>query len=264
MPNYYIENAEKWKALANIDYFTHFVKAWIPFNAWYRNSFTALDSDAEIMQEIKTTHNRFKDKLVTLIEGNSEDNEIRIFKMHLSDLHYHLERYPIYNNGERVSFLNLVVERNTKTIESMTYRTFVYKVETDIANRKRISTSILDKNAAVRLMIVQTNGYSAAEIEANPDYQRLPPELKAKAKTCYQSVNPRKPVCLLTTDEGDFIDVGTYHFINDAELISKAVITVIYMLRNALFHGQIIPDKDTQKVYEPAYHVLSTLVEGLV
>lgn len=33
MPNYYVENAEKWKALSNIDYFTHFVEAWITSNA---------------------------------------------------------------------------------------------------------------------------------------------------------------------------------------------------------------------------------------
>lgn len=263
MPNYYIENAEKWKAIANIDYFTHFVKAWIPFNAWYRNSYTALDSDAEIMQEIKTTHNRFKDKLVTLIEGPIEDNESRIFKTHLSDLHYHLERCAIHNTGERVSFLNLVVERNSKTVETMTYRGFVYKVEIDSANRKRILSTIFDKKAATRLSIAQTNGYNIDEVEGNPDYQKLTPELKAKIKACYHAVNPRKPLCLLTTDANDCIDVGSYHFINDADLIAKAVIAVIYTLRNALFHGQIIPDKDTQKVYEPAYQVLGILVEGL-
>jgi hypothetical protein len=263
MPNYYVENAEKWKVLANIDYFTHFVKAWIPFNAWYRNSYTALDSDAEIMQAIKTTHNRFKDKLVALIEGPLEDNESRIFKMHLSDLHYHLERCPIHNTGERVSFLNLVVERNAKTIETMTYRNFVYKVEIDPANMKKISTTILDKKAATRLLIVQTNGYDVAEVEGNLDYQKLPPELKAKTRACYQAVNPRRPACLLTTNASDCIDVGSYHFINNADLIAKAVITVVYSLRNALFHGQIIPDRDTQRVYEPAYHILSMLVMSL-
>ena len=88
-------------------------------------------------------------------------------------------------------------------------------------------------------------------------------ERKTKLKRCYQEINPRKPVTLLTNDVGHCIKIGSYHFVNNADLIAKGVITVIYNLRNALFHGQIVPDRETQKVYEPAYHILSMLVEGL-
>jgi hypothetical protein len=262
MPNNYVENAEKWKALANIDYFTHFVKAWIPFNAWYRNSYTNLDTDGQIMQEIKTTHNRFKDRIVTLI-GGADDNESRIFKMHLSDLHYNIERCAIFNNDERISFQNIVVEKNAITTETTTYRSFTYKVEIDSSNNKKITTTIIDRNGANRLSIIQHNGYDITEIEGNRNYQKLPPELKGKIKTCYQEVNPRKPLCLITNNTNNCINIGTYHFINDSDAIAKAIITVIYTLRNSLFHGQIIPDRDTQKVYAPAYHLLSMLVENL-
>lgn len=43
----------------------------------------------------------------------------------------------------------------------------------------------------------------------------------------------------------------------------KSVITVIYNLRNALFHGQIIPDKEIPKSLRAAYHILRMVVEVL-
>ena len=33
MPNIHIE---KWATQASIDYYMQFIKAWIPFNAWYK------------------------------------------------------------------------------------------------------------------------------------------------------------------------------------------------------------------------------------
>ncbi len=61
----------------------------------------------------------------------------------------------------------------------------------------------------------------------------------------------------------DTLKIGNYNFVNDSELIAKAIITIIYNLRNSLFHGQLVPDRNTQLVYEPAYHILRMLVLSL-
>jgi hypothetical protein len=200
---------------------------------------------------------------MALQDGQNEDNEARLFKMHLSELQYHLERCPVHNAQERLSFVSLVVERNLKTSEQIVYRNFVYRVEFNAGNRKQLTTAIVNPKGAARFTLIQTNGYDLAEMEASPGFKALTPELKAKTRICYQAVNPRKPVCLLAGTGEESIEIGTFRFVNDSELIAKAVITVIYSLRNSLFHGQIVPDKETQRVYEPAYHVLCSLVEGL-
>ena len=49
----YTENEEKWKQLIDIDYFTHFVKAWVAFNAWYKNNFTDVHTDRGAINKIK-------------------------------------------------------------------------------------------------------------------------------------------------------------------------------------------------------------------
>ena len=261
MPNYYIENAEAWKAISNIDYFTYFVKAWIPFNAWYRNSYPALESDAEIMQQIKTQPNSFKNRIISLLQNTDSDSIV--FKENLSHLHYQLERNYIYNRGVRISFENIVVEENPVTTGTRTYRGFSYNVEIDAGNKRKFTSKIIDIKSVIRLDISQNNGYNWDEIANHSQYKALPPECNRILKACYEEVNPRKAVSLLATGPRESIKVGNYNFVNDLELIAKAVITVIYTLRNSLFHGQLVPDRNTQLVYEPAYHMLRMLVMSL-
>jgi hypothetical protein len=263
MPNYYVENAEAWKAISNIDYFTYFVKAWIPFNAWYRNSYPALESDAEIMQQIKTQPNSFRSRIISLIENPETYNESNVFKAHLAELHYQLERNYIYNREVRISFTNIVVEENPQIIETRIYRGFSYKVEIDIGNKRKVTSTIIDGKSVNRLDVIQNNGYNLDEILNHSQYKGLPPECKRILKTCYEEVNPRKAISLLATDASNSLKIGNYNFVNDSELIAKAIITVIYNLRNSLFHGQLVPDRNTQLVYEPAYHMLRMLVMSL-
>lgn len=263
MPNYYIENAEAWKALSNIDYFTYFVKAWIPFNAWYRNSYPALESDADIMQQIKTQHNSFRSRIISLIENPETHNESKVFKAHLAELHYQLERNYIYNRGVRISFENIVVEENPVTTGTRTYRGFSYNVEIDAGNKRKFTSKIIDIKSVIRLDVSQNNGYNWDEIANHSQYKALPPECKRILKACYEKVNPRKAISLLATDAANSVRIGNYNFVNDSELVAKAIITVIYNLRNSLFHGQLVPDRNTQLVYEPAYHMLRMLVLSL-
>jgi hypothetical protein len=261
MPNYYVENAEAWKALSNIDYFTYFVKAWIPFNAWYRNSYPGLESDGEIMHQIRSQPNSFKNRIISLLENTDSDSVV--FKENLYHLHHQLERNHVYNKGVRLSLENIVVEENPIRTETRTYRGFSYNVEIDASNKRKITSTIIDIRSVIRLDICQNNGHNWDEIVNHSQYRRLPPECKRILKTCYEEVNPRKAASLLATDPSDAIKIGSYNFRNDPELIAKAIITVIYNLRNSLFHGQLVPDRNTQLVYEPAYHMLRMLVMSL-
>lgn len=246
MPGY-VENAEKWKAICRIDYFTYFITAWIAFNAWYKNFYPGIDTDAEIIKKIKTETNRVRNKIIALVEGPDTDNESRKFKGHLSDLHNQLERVRIENDATRITFLELVVDRNTKTTETKTYRGFTYKVEIDPANRKKITCTIIDATTTQRFFKVQNDGYNFAEIETEGTYSTLSTEKKSILRECYKEVNPKKPLCLLVEPGKPNIKIGSYQFVNDSDLIARAVITVIYNLRNALFHGEIVPEKETQK-----------------
>lgn len=140
--NHYIENAEKWRVLADIDYITHFIKAWISFNAWYKNNYPNLKSDYDIINEIKTNPNKFKDNLENLLYG--EDNDSIRLKNEFSSLHYQLERHTVRNKKEKISFENITVEKNPKHREKLEKYTFTYEIIRDPNNNKDIESKITD------------------------------------------------------------------------------------------------------------------------
>lgn len=263
MPSLYTENSEKWKALADIDYFTQFVKAWIPFNAWYRNYYPSLRTDRDAINEIKTNPNSFRDRLLSLLADQGNDGVV--FRSHIAQLHHELGRKYIYNSGERISFENIVVEINTKTSETHSERGCRYRVERGIASRpaKEIEAEVINGVGRTIFIHVQPNGFNLVEIETHTQFLRLTPNQQINLKRCYEEINPKKSVNLLSRDPDDCIEMDNYRFITDRELICKATIEILYKLRNGLFHGEIVPDKDTNKVYEPAYHILYMLIQAL-
>lgn len=260
--NPYIENSEKWKALSSIDYYTQFVKAWISFNAWYKNSYPGLERDRKIIEEIKSNNNTFRDKILALLEGGG--NEELQFKALIADLHHTLERKYLYQkNGNRITFTDIIIEANPNVSKRMTYRYNTYECERNLTNWKEIKTEVNHRNGKQIYYNKQSNGYNFNEIENDLAYQALTPEVQRCIRDCYKEVNPNKPVSLLNSStEGD-PNIGKYHFISDCEIITKGIITVLYLLRNALFHGEIVPDAETQKIYKPAYQILRTIVKSL-
>jgi hypothetical protein len=324
MPTLYTENSEKWKSLADIDYFTQFVKAWIPFNAWYKNYYPQLDTDRGAVDEIKSTSNKIRNKLNSLVNGTDTDSIT--LKSQIAKLHYELERNHIYNKfGERICFDYIVVEINPDTKHSFPKSNITYTVEKasssiqttitgvdtifsyvqtnkydfeDVKNQPGFQTLSPDKQKKIEVCYKnpkqfiesnitykvertssqikttvtqpriifsysQTNVYNFDEVKKQSDFAKLSSTQQANIEACYKIVDPRKPISLLTKDENNCIEMGGIRFINDADLLCKGIIEILYNLRNALFHGEIIPDKETKRVYEPAYNILNTLVQAL-
>lgn len=260
--NIYIENSERWRLLAQIDYFTQFVKAWVPFNAWYRNFFPNFDSDKEAMEHIKTGSNAFKDKLLSLIDG--VDIECLKMKNYIADLHYQLERkYILAKNDVRITFTGIVIEANPNCEEILKRNGITYECKRDRNNQKNISNKVTNRKCSVLFSYSQINGYNLEEVLKEKQYQQLSPSMQGNFKTCYCKINPYIPENLLNYEPGDELIIGKFRFLNDKEKLAKGIIQILYLLRNALFHGEIIPDRETQNVYEPAYHILRMLVETL-
>lgn len=261
MPNIYIENAEKWRVLADLDYITQFIKAWIAVNAWYKNNFPSLNTDREAIDEIKNGSNRFKDKLESLLNGN--DNDSKLMKSYISNLHYQLERHQIRNKDQLISFEDIIIETNPQNHITITRNTLTYEVARNPNNHKLIESKITIQNGDIKLQTQQNNGYNLNELQNDTQYQALSINQKRNIEYCYEEINPNKPICLISHGETEEFQISNYKFINDIDKICKGTIEILYLLRNSLFHGQIIPDKETNRVYEPAYHILHTLVEEL-
>jgi hypothetical protein len=262
MSSLYTENSEKWKNLASIDYFTQFVKAWIPFNAWYKNYYPTLKTDRQAINEIKANPNTFRNKLVSLL--NNQGNDGAAFKSRIAELHLELERKHIFNKGERINFESIVIDENPKKHNNFDRQTLTYKVERNIGgDHKKVQIDIIGRNGNVKFTYTQTNGFNVDDLISQNGFKSLSAPQQNNLKACYEEINPSKPINLLDHERNNGIPMGQLYFVNNTDHLCKGLIVILYKLRNVLFHGEIIPDSDTNKVYEPAYQILYTLIQAL-
>lgn len=263
MSSLYTENSEKWKSLASIDYFTQFIKAWIPFNAWYKNYYPNLKTDREAINEIKTHSNKFRNRLISLLRDRG--NEGIAFKSRVAELHLELERKHILSKGDRITFERVVIEKNPADQKNFSRNHCTYKALRNIAGRssKEVDIFVIGRGGVVKFSYTQVDGFDIDELIAHPDFIRLSQTQRNNLRACYEEINPSKPVNLLSSDLNNCIQMGNLHFVNDSECLCKGIIEILYKLRNVLFHGEIVPDSDTNKVYEPAYQILYMLIQAL-
>jgi hypothetical protein len=277
------ENSEKWKNLASIDYFTHFIKAWIPFNAWYKKYYPTLETDRKAIDEIKARPNSFRNKLVSLLE--SQDNVGVAFKSRIAELHQDLESKYIFHRDERITFEKIKIEDNPKTENSFSRNACKYEVKRGMPNRRReIDIFIYDKHDRVKFSYTQTDGFNLGDLITNSNFLKLPEPQQINLKVCYEDINPSKPINLLIQDPDllkeikdekekskkernskptKYIEMGNFFFVNNSDHLCKGIIEILYKLRNVLFHGEIVPDSETNKIYESAYQILYTLIQAL-
>lgn len=256
--NPYIENATRWKELADIDYFSYFIKAWIPFNAWFRHAYSST-KERDILQAIKLRDNPIRNRLIRLLGQQGEDaNE---FKSYISQLHNRLEGYQLANQGKVITFRHCYIDENPqKQINELSDR-MTYKI-TRISNNN-ITLEIIGQNGQTRFNYHQTTNYNWDEIANFPGYIALSPQQRTRLQGYYQQVNPKIEINLLDTNPPDSITIGSYQFRNSPENIFAGLIEVIYQLRCVLFHGEVVPNRNTNKIYEPAYHIVKIFLDNI-
>lgn len=261
MPNPFFDNIERWKALADVDYFTQFMKAWLVFNAWMSTT-TGETADRTMLNAIKQHENPFKNKILSFLNSTSTDGSL--FRNNIGKLHQELETTYIHNKGEKISFFDAYIEQSSNSPNhSFTYRRITFTVE-----RQRASGE-----SGTESRVVRSNGhYIFREVQAQYDmeellefesYKHMSYDHQASLKSCYEYVNPRVYRNLIS-DNPDDIPLNENLFLtNEGETACKGLIEILYKIRCVLFHGDIVPNRDTNRIYEASYHILKQLIDTL-
>lgn len=266
MPNEYIAHKDEWRALADIDYFGMFVKAYIPFNAWMNVSYHALDSDRAKINAIKKDPNPFRNKICALLNANTQDGST--FRGLLGELHDLLEKHYIHNQNKRISFTGVTLGKNPTNIATDTYRGIGYRVQFG-NNAGSTQTQVLIKNRANQAIINITQpDYNIEELRNHPDFIAIErQEYKVRIINCYKQVEPYLSkdftIGFNINDETKFFQCGNFKFIKEDENLAKGLIEIIYNMRNSLFHGELVPDKEANTTYGAAYKIMRILIDAI-
>lgn len=265
MANIFVDHKDRWLALAesDSDFAVQFIRAWIPFNAWYCNAYPHHDNrDAPILNEMKGDNNLFRTRIIALLSGS--DAEALQFKSYLGQLHITLERFFMPSSDSRITFTELKYRLNPVRIYPSIpnpVRRMNYKAE--IMANNHVQAMIVEVGTSATKFTYTHTKYDLQHFLAYGPYAGLSLERQSILLNCFKEVNPKKAENLITADRRNSIECASVYFINDPTLLSQAIIELLYRLRCILFHGEIQPSRDNLSVYEPAYYMLRLLLKSL-
>lgn len=265
MANLFAGHKDEWKALADIDYFGAFVKAYIPFNAWMNISYPALNTDREKINEIKRNSNTFRDKICALLNADNQDGSQ--FRSLLGELHDLLENHYINNQDTRVTFTNVTIGKNPENISEDLYNGIGYRVQYGNGGNATQTNSLIKNRKGNAIFHLTQNEYNIDELRTNPNFIKQKADYQSHLLNCYKNVEPYIQKNFTTgfnvLDQDAYFVCGNYKFIKEPENLAKGLVEIVYNLRNSLFHGELIPNKEANQVYGAAYRILYLLIQSL-
>jgi hypothetical protein len=243
---------------------TLFVRAWIPFNAWYCNSYGST-KDRECIDRIKTDGNQFRARLMALLTDTSV--EAKRFRSFLGQLHELLEAFPIpdAHPNKRITFTNIYFRVNPKTVTNppRKKRNLEYKVE-KLSNNSIVAIVVNTNTTPPATKYNYTYiKYDHNHFSDDVDNSALNSQQRELLNDCFLEINPKRKENLISSGPKNSIEAGGVYFVRNSDLVSQAVIDVLYHLRCKLFHGELQPSRDNLSVYEPAYYILRILLKSL-
>jgi len=260
MPRPNRDNIKQWLDQSDVDFFTHFVKAWIPFNAWYRHTYDTLRTERDILDEVKSDGNRIRTRFMAKLDGDDPDSEE--IRNHIAAMHRRLSSDPLQDrNNNRVSFENVCIGTNPQRIATSTSYGWRYRVER-VQNSKNVVSTVSNRANVTTCTITQTNGWDIGEFEVHTCFLSLDANKRGPFRQCYEEAHPLKFSSLLASNPPprDALLMDGYHFRNDQAAIFAGLVEVLYSMRNLLFHGELVPDSQANRTYEPAYYLLRHLI----
>lgn len=260
-------NIEHWIRQSEPDYYLLFLKAWIPFNAWYVAELPHLKKkDSDLIKELQDHPDSKPRKIIENFLTNHGDYEALKFQSHLAELNFSLEKIPLNHGGHRMTFKSISLSENPDKFKSSVDAVGnLYKAE----RATSYNQAFIEEKGGKVLLDYKEPLYDIEHLKKDNDYLRLKsPDFQNEILKLFEEINPKKPICLTTNSivPTDFIELkskNTCRFINDPTTVAKGCIKILYALRCMLFHGEVEPNNSNKPVYEHSYYLLRLIIKEL-
>ena len=181
------------------------------------------------------------------------------FQSHVADLHNALSVVPVKSNGKRIWLEEISDYHYVKSIND-TRNNIKYEIEINRANKTRV-VKVSGRNPLNKTITEAQEEFFRGEewFERLSDSGWFEQLSRAQRNNLRPLLEATSPIHNLLVFDNTYTEVGSYNFTSDKKLIARALIEILYQLRNALFHGEVTPN-EVQTVYQPAYLVLKQII----
>ena len=265
-----------WIKWSKADYYVLFVKAWIPFNAWYHKTYfdeTSCYKDKDMIFKVKTVDNPYKQKLKNLLTTSGD--EAHEFRFHLAQLYHELELHTVPNANERLTFNTIWADESNldNSIVEFGQKKYVFsKIASPPPGGKKYKIEIQKKLDGTTKAMIELFKKKMPELMSNPDFQALNETDREKVKECLTSVLNHKPAGIVKQPKANggkpqhsivIDDHIPLYLTEDTDLVARAVIQLLYQLRCIMFHGSLDPAVANQGIYKHAYYIQEILLKEI-
>ena len=261
------ENVQEWIKLIEVDWLGQYAKAWMAFNAWYRSRpcLRTEKNDGKIIEKIKNNKEEICSTIISFLDSSGATE--KAFQSNIAELHNSLVQTNIESNGKKISFEAIEDYQYTKDTKSVeeNWIGITYKIIINVGGKQRIvkvenssGENVFDKTITKEQEeeIFQCEEWFNKLLDSGW-FEKLSPTQRNYLRA-YLEVS--SPVHNLLAADPNPTEIGLYEFTGDKTLIARALIEVLYQLRNSLFHGELTPTPEVQKAYEPAYLILKWII----
>jgi hypothetical protein len=265
------DNLKQWRDSARIDWFSQFIKAWIPFNAWMTDSFGDL-RDSDLLDRVKGGSNVIYNRIVPMLTwraaqvrgaaGGWQDpsQEAEELRLRIDQLHRLLQSCVVDGRRGRISFETVDIGHNGHADERIVKWARNFRVRRDHPAKGEVTLELSATKTSTAFVFTQPK-HDRRALEDERTFQELKAEQRSTFLAMYDAVAPRRIISVLAVHGStDILRYGSTEFIPDSAKVFSALIDVIYSLRNALFHGSITPNEQHNEIFEPAYHIVMRCV----
>jgi hypothetical protein len=254
------DNLKRWREAAEIDWFSQFIKAWIPFNAWLTDTYGDL-TDRALLDRVKSGGNVVFNRITPMLDKSKDDSQdAQELRFHVAELHRLLQGCVIASRHGQVAFTTVDIGPNTIKDDKRTKWKRDFRVRRDHPNKLEVTLEITATKTRVAFSLTLP-GHDRTALEDNPGFQALENSHQAELRAMFDAVAPRKITSVLAPHGASgTLTFGGTAFVADSAKIFSALVDISYCLRNALFHGSITPNDTHNDIYKPAYHIVMRLV----
>jgi len=265
MPNAFLDARDRWMDLSAIDYLGHFVRAWLAFNAWYRSAHSQTQ-DRAIIEDIKWQPNSIRNGVLPLITTATTEGEE--FRSNIGLLHQRLENYRLEvgkgNDKAPISFQRVFLKERAPLAQTLNYMSWRYEVRPGLAKGSVVS-EVKSRNGTTRFLLTQSR-YDLMGLEGASEFATcLNANQQGQLRLLYIAFSPRL-FADLTNAPGvgsRLIATGGVNMMCSPENLFAGVVENVYLMRCALFHGELVPTKDATGCYEPAYRIVRRFLAAI-
>ena len=260
------ENVQEWIKLIEVDWLGQYAKAWMAFNAWYRSRpcLKTEKNDGKIIEKIKNNKEEICSEIESFLTGSGK--VYKAFQSDLAELHNSLDRTNMVSDGKKISFEAIEdyqYTKDNKSIEENRYG-ITYKITINIDNKQRVVSVENRSGKNVFKKIIKNkeeNSFQGEKwFEKLSDSGWLKGLSPAQRNYLRADLEDSSPIHNLLAPDPYPTEIGLFKFIGDKKLIARALIEILYQLRNSLFHGELTPTPEIQKAYEPVYLILKWII----